>query len=349
MKVIVFKDEQKYIDLFIHFPQTLYQDDKYYPGEHLEEITSILKNNYPLAKYLTKINLLVVNNNKVLGRAIAFISPQLKIGTVGYFECINNQLVANLIFDAACAFFRENKIKTIYGPMAGSIWLPYRLMISGFNEMPFYGEPYNKDYYLKLFANYGFKIDKEWVSYFAKRINPFQQPTELKKVLKSVSRYRKQTFKIVKVTEYEKGIKEVYPLVMNAFKNFYLFNEIDEETFMQLYAGNKALYDANLFRIAYYQGEPIGFVICVPDYFTLVPKKRVRYVALYLGVKQNKQGESLYPGVGRALMASIYKYAFFKRASLVGALISEDAKTYRYGDKYDNKHQYALLKKEIKN
>ena len=53
-------------------------------------------------------------------------------------------------------FAKENKYKRIVGPVDASFWLKYRMKINMFYKPPYTGEPYNKDYYYKLYNYFCF-------------------------------------------------------------------------------------------------------------------------------------------------------------------------------------------------
>ena len=102
-------------------------------------------------------------NNKLIGRIAAFIDyKQSNIenqptGGIGFFECINNQEAASLLFDTAKEWLINQKIEAMDGPInfgeRDSYW---GLLVKGFTH-PSYEVPYNHKYYQQLFETYGFK------------------------------------------------------------------------------------------------------------------------------------------------------------------------------------------------
>ena len=80
------------------------------------------------------------------------------VGCVGFFDSINDQSVANLLFDTAKEWLSKNGMEAMDGPINfGDRDKWWGLMIEGFNRAPMYGMSFNPDYYEKLLSNYGFE------------------------------------------------------------------------------------------------------------------------------------------------------------------------------------------------
>jgi hypothetical protein len=78
-------------------------------------------------------------------------------GGIGFFECIDNQNAANLLFDTAKEWLQTKGMEAMDGPInfgEKDNW--WGLLISANTEV-MYGMSYNPPYYIQLFENYGFK------------------------------------------------------------------------------------------------------------------------------------------------------------------------------------------------
>lgn len=105
------------------------------------------------------------NEKKPIGRIAAFTSKKyfnkgddFSVGGIGLFECIDNQAIANLLFDTAKIWLQNQGVQAMDGPInfldRDKFW---GLLIEGFDEEPIYGMSFNPPYYQKLFENYGFQ------------------------------------------------------------------------------------------------------------------------------------------------------------------------------------------------
>jgi hypothetical protein len=114
--------------------------------------------------------ILLDENAKTIGRIAAFINfkkANLEVvptGGCGFFECIEDQAAANMLFDTAKEWLVQNGMQAMIGPVnfgENDMW--WGLLIEGFKQ-PFYGMNYNPPYYKNLFESYGFTIKYEQIS-----------------------------------------------------------------------------------------------------------------------------------------------------------------------------------------
>ena len=72
--------------------------------------------------------------------------------------------MAKFLFNIADNFVISKGYKKIIGPVDASFWNKYRLKINYFENKPYTSEPYNKEYYLKLFQDNGYEIIEHYIS-----------------------------------------------------------------------------------------------------------------------------------------------------------------------------------------
>ena len=122
-------------------------------------------------------------DDKLIGRIAAFYiksnkveKNNLKVGGCGFFECIDNQKAANLLFDSAKEWLDKKGYNSMDGPINfGERDKWWGCLIKGFEIEANYLQNYGKKYYKNLLENYGFKI-------------LFKQLTFLKKIRTPLSR-----------------------------------------------------------------------------------------------------------------------------------------------------------------
>ncbi|MEY3565350.1 MAG: hypothetical protein RJA23_1520, partial [Bacteroidota bacterium] len=106
--------------------------------------------------------LLQDDSGKTIGRIAAFINPKMKekqpTGGLGFFECIQNQEAAFLLFDQVKDWLQNEGMEAMDGPINfGERDKWWGLLVDGYSE-PNYNMPWNFDYYQDFFENYGFKL-----------------------------------------------------------------------------------------------------------------------------------------------------------------------------------------------
>lgn len=342
-KLIEFTSEKKYIEMFLSLPGIVYKGDKNYIPERKNETVSWLLYTHKCVGFLKQQNMIVLLDDVPVARGIAFINDIGKFGSIGFFEYLDDPQAVMLLADGATTFFKEHGIGKIYAPMNGSIWSSYRLMTKGFEDRPFLGEPYNKPYYGNLLTKCGYKIVKTWETQYVKRVKA--RGNTASKYLDLEKSQRSKEIKIRSMKDFDEDIRIIYKLAMNSFSEFFLFHELDEQDFVDIYADLKLICDKSTIIIAYNsENQPIGFGIALPDYRSKLGfflRYAKRYVFLYLGTIQ-ENGESVYPQCGKAIIVSILRSLFFRCKGYINAMMSEDSKTRDFEKGSYIPHEYAL-------
>lgn len=356
LKVIKFQKEEKYVKDFLELPKKLY--DKRTLMQNRDEEEMLLMDNHPLSKYfhLDKFN--IYKNEEIVARFVVTTYPNEDIAYIGFFECINDKGVAEFLFKEADKFVNERGYTKIVGPYDGSFWIKYRLKVNNFDTLPYTSEPYNKEYYLELFEDSGYKVINEYVSNIYSKLPLFNYKNE-----KAEKRYKMflekgYVFESPTKENFEEKMKEVYKLLMELYKDFPTFKNISQEDFEKQYVYFKYIMDKKFMKMVYYNSKPVGFFIGIPNYNNLLYGKLTKldylkigmkrfwnkeYVLLYLGVDKNHKG------LGLAMTNEIMKELHKKRAKSIGALIKDGNINRNYvSDVIDKRYKYVLLEKEIK-
>ena len=103
-------------------------------------------------------------DGKFIGRIAAFTNKKYKnkgddvpVGGIGFFDCINDQAAADMLFDVAKHWLMQKGMEAMDGPINfGERDRWWGLVVKGFDP-PMYCMNYNPPYYQQLFENYGFK------------------------------------------------------------------------------------------------------------------------------------------------------------------------------------------------
>src|SRR5690242_14665003 len=103
-------------------------------------------------------------DDNLIGRIAAFVNKKYRnkgdkqrTGGIGFFECINDQDAADMLFDVAKHWLMQRGMEAMDGPINfGERDRWWGLLVEGF-EPPVYCLNYNPPYYQELFENYGFR------------------------------------------------------------------------------------------------------------------------------------------------------------------------------------------------
>ena len=163
---VVTKKEKKD---FIRFPIELYKDNEYYvPMIEIGE-WDIFKPEHPYNKVCEVCFYNAYLDGKMVGRIQGIIQTEANKkwnqARVRFtrFDAIDNQDVANGLFNAVIKWAKEKGMQEFVGPLGYSDLEREGLLIEGFEEKQTYEEQYNYEYYAKLIENFGFEKDVDWV------------------------------------------------------------------------------------------------------------------------------------------------------------------------------------------
>ena len=152
--------------IFNRIPFDIYKNDSNWIPHLEKDIESIFSNKEnKFFRHGEAVRWILKNENgQFIGRIAAFInkkkafSEKQATGGVGFFECIDNQSAATLLFDTAKKWLEQREMKAMDGPINfGERDRFWGLLVEGFENPPVYANPYHPPYYQKLFENYGFK------------------------------------------------------------------------------------------------------------------------------------------------------------------------------------------------
>ncbi len=213
--------------------------------------------------------ILTDEHNQTVGRVAAFINRrkaftyQQPTGGMGYFECIDHDEAAKLLFDRCRDWLSERGMLAMDGPINfGENDSNWGLLVEGFMH-PGFGMSYNPPYYRRLFENYGFKFYFEQVSNHLDLTKPF--PERFWKIAEWTMRKPELSFRhftFDQAGQFIRDMKEVYD---DAWKFHENFTPMDEVTLRKGLEKAKAFADPEMIWFAYHLDEPVGFLIHFPD------------------------------------------------------------------------------------
>lgn len=257
---------------FLNFPKKLYRGNRYWVCPLDSDIEGIFdRRRNKLFREGDAVRwLLRDEKGKVCGRIAAFYNRELlkandNAGGCGFFECIDSQPAADMLFDAARDWLAARGMDAMDGPVNfGDRDQWWGLLVDGFELQPLYANPYNPPYYKALFENYGFKNYFNQHTYLRNlRAGEFNQSVyERVKRLLETPGYRFEHISKKNLDQVAENFRLIYN---KAWANFTGVKPIDREHAHRLMATLRPLIDERLIIFAYFNDEPIGFFIMVPD------------------------------------------------------------------------------------
>ena len=244
-------------------------------------------------------------------------------GGCGFFEAIDDQELANTLFDAARDWLKERGMEAMDGPVNfGSRDAWWGLLVEGYEHQPLFENPYHPPYYKELFENYGFQNYFNQNTYIWKIDDDDVNEVVYERVkrLMSTPGYR---FASIGNEDLYSAVEKVRTIYNKAWALFTGVQSMTSEEARQMADTMRPIIDRNLIWFAYFNDEPIGFFIMVPDLnriigkyngkFGIVNKLRLmwdlkvrkksdRIFGIVFGITPEFQGKGVESGMMKAML-----------------------------------------------
>lgn len=262
---------------FIRFPWKIYKGNQYWVPPLISDMKKMLKKDFPFYEYGTLQLFLAYKNDELVGRIGASLNPlyeqhhEKNVGFFGFFECINDQEVANELFKAADEWLRSKGMTKVHGPTSPSSTYEYGLLVEGFDDSPRIMMVYNPPYYQQLIENYGFQKVKQLYAYkmTAEGVMANEKLRRGVEIAKKRYNIRIQPIDIPNLKEEVKKIKYVYN---EAWENNWGHVPFTEREIDMIAYSIKPVADRSLIFFTYINEELAGLVVAVRDINYIIKK-----------------------------------------------------------------------------
>lgn len=286
---------------FLNFPARLYQHDQNYirPRDiDIEEVFNPEKNKFfkngECARFLFKNK-----QNETVGKVAVFVNETYEqkqpTGGIGFFDCIDDQETANLIFNYCKKWLQQRGMEAMDGPINfGERDKFWGLVIEGFVE-PLYGMNYNFPYYKDLFENYGFKIYFEQLC-FSRPI--FAEVSRVFTVMHAKhSKNPEISAKPMTKDNLEKFAKDFTEIYNSAWAAHGEGKCMEELKVLKMFKTMKPIINEHISWFVYENNKPIAMWMNIPDtnqWFKYLNGKFGLWEKLkFLWIKKSKKNEKM--------------------------------------------------------
>ncbi|HVZ97921.1 MAG TPA: hypothetical protein VG847_13660 [Chitinophagaceae bacterium] len=210
------------------------------------------------------------NDNNLTGRIAAFVNKKYKnkgdeqrTGGIGFFECINDQKAADMLFDVAKHWLVQRGMEAMDGPINfGERDRWWGLVVEGFAP-PIYLMNYNPPYYVALFENYGFKLFYRQICFHMfvhKRLNDRFYVQHEK--YKNHPEYRAVHVKKNQLKKFSEDFTIVYN---KAWAKHEGNKELNKNVAYSMFKNMKPVIEEDLIWFVYHKEEPIACWVNLPE------------------------------------------------------------------------------------
>ena len=268
-------DTKAALKQFLKLPWKIYKGDPCWVPPLLSDLKASLdpvKN--PVLQKIKHDMFLVLSDGEPVGRIYSGIDTNLNekkkmnMAFFSLFECVNDHMAADLLFDTAISWAKQNGADFICGPVAvtGTDGDENKgLLVDCFDRPPVLMNSYNPAYYVDLMEKYGFVKDYDVYAYHLDKEIMFKKdPSKVIEYAQKRYGFRVDTLNINDLENEIKALKQVMDKAMPEEWPDLVPPTLDEVR--EMAKRLVPLADPSLIPIARCGDEAIGFAISLPDY-----------------------------------------------------------------------------------
>ena len=305
---------------FLRVPQAIYQQDPHYIRPLNKDIKEVFdpKKNKAFRTGEIQRWLLLDEQGRPVGRIAAFVNSKYKnkgddepVGGIGFFECINQQEAANMLFDTAKQWLMQEGMQAMDGPINfGERDRWWGLVTEGFME-PLYGMNYNPPYYQDLFEQYGFQPFYRQICFGMKPKDPINPKIgERHAAIEATGEFHSSYIRKNQLEKFAADFTEVYN---KAWAGHGGLKQLSKDQVLIMFKKMKPVMDEKVIWFVYHLEKPVGIFVNLPDlnqwfkylngrfglwhkiYFLLLKtfKKNKKFTGLVFGIVPEWQGKGV--------------------------------------------------------
>lgn len=256
---------------FIRFPHEIYANDpQWVPPLEVEVRDFLNPRKHPFFRHGAAATFLAWRDGRVVGRILASDDPHYNaehgdnVGCFGMFECIDDQQVANALFNQAAAWLAARGRTRIMGPIDYSTNYATGLLVDGFDTPPRVWMNHQPTYYSRLFAGWGLAKAKDLNAWWFDDQNDILD--KWSKLAERLAKRSGVTIRPVRLDDFEAEVARCLKVYNEAWEEHWGFVKMTTDEFRHLASQLRRAAVPELVLLAEVHGEPVGFSLTLPDF-----------------------------------------------------------------------------------
>jgi len=256
---------------FVKLLWDIYKDDpNWIPPLIMERMDAIDENKNPYFQHAEVKFWIAYKDGKPVGRISAQIDelvPEyhgVMTGHYGFFDCIDDQQVADALFDTACAWLKENGMVEVIGPFSLSINEETGMLVEGFDTPPKLLMGHSRPYFENLVLGSGLKKIKDTWAYTLDIRKPVLSPVLQKLVDRAVDRGQVK-FRPNNMDKYEEELKIILDIFNDAWIDNWKYIPFTQAELDHAVKELKMIIREDFTYIAEVDGVPQAMMVTLPN------------------------------------------------------------------------------------
>ena len=273
---------KKEVNEFVKFPFELYENVNEWVPPIISDIKLMLnKNKHPFYEHSDAEFFTARDNGEMVGRIACIENKKYnqyhgkKQASFYLFECIDDQSVAEALFDRTSNWAHKRGLDMVIGPKGLASFDGYGFLIEGFDKRQMMTMMnYNLPNYPKFVEALGFTKVVDWVSSYI-NIPEFNMPERAKIVAKRVEERGK--FKVLRFSskkELRKWSWKIGQAYNNSFVNNWEYYPLSDNEIKFVMDNIMVVAVPDLLKVITYDDEVVGFLFAFPDISAALQKHK---------------------------------------------------------------------------
>lgn len=257
----------------IQFPWKLYRDDpNWVPPLRRNQEELLGYRSHPFYERNEIQNFLALRDGEAVGRVAAIVDRghaekyEDNVGFFGFFDCIDDQAVADALFARVREWLEERGFSIVRGPVNPSMNYECGLLIDGFDSPPTFMMTYNPPYYGKLLENVGFGKAQDLYEFYGHKDMLEQLDSKLDFIFEECKRRFKLEMRQMSRWNFSRDVNTFLQIYNKSMVGNWGFVPMSEAEVVHMSKSLKHLIVPQMTSVAEVDGKPVGAVFGLLDY-----------------------------------------------------------------------------------
>ena len=258
---------------FLKLPWSLYRNDpNWIPPLRVDQKEMVGYRPHPFYQNNAGQTFLAYRSGEVCGRIAAILNRDHndhyseRRGFFGFFECVDDQEVANALFDAVRKWFAEQDVHLLRGPTNPSLNYTLGLLIEGFDSPPTFMMTYNPEYYSRLVEGCGFQKTQDVYAYWGQVEMLPKVQERWRPVAEQIIEHYQVRLRPLDTSRFVEDVEAFLSIYNRSLVNTWGFVPMSAGEVLHMARSLRYLIVPELAVGAEIDGRLVGATFCLPDY-----------------------------------------------------------------------------------
>jgi hypothetical protein len=255
---------------FITYPNELYRDDPNYVSPLMIERRDFFdRKKNPFYRAAKTRLFLAVRSGKVCGRIATCINYKHnefhaeQTGFFGFFDTPDDYDVASTLLKVAMITLKRERMERMRGPMNFSTNHEIGFLVEGFDSPPMVMMTYNKPYLPPLAERFGLKKAADLLAYRLTAEDSI--PERIQNIVEKLRQRAHITLRTLNMSDFDNEVMRIKEIYNQAWELNWGFVPMNDAEFFYMARNLRQIVDPDLVHIAEHNGNPIAFVLALPN------------------------------------------------------------------------------------